>query len=176
MSHDSTQTHPPLYHLISQIMIAVENGLHLIAVNMAVALPDICAALRSENGETTGRKYQNWCNENLPKEKFSYLSPSDLYRMRCTALHTGRYGGGMDTVARVIFSIPNPQGNTFTDCRLNDAYFYSVVDFCRNLCQATAVWYENHKHDPIVVANSARMVQYHMNGIAPYVSGSPVIG
>ena len=47
----------PLFDLLSQINIAAENGLDLVAVSMAVALPDICASLISDNGRTTPDRY-----------------------------------------------------------------------------------------------------------------------
>jgi len=108
-------------------------------------------------------------------EKFSYLKPEDLYSIRCGVLHQGRFGDLRHNVERVIFLPPDGSRNAFVDCKLNDAYFYSVEAFCRNLCDAAFVWYEANRDDPVVQVNSKRMMQYYPEGLPPYVRGATVI-
>ncbi len=165
----------PLYVLLNQINAAAASGLHLVAVGMAVALPDICVSLSSLDGRSNGQKYRDWCAANLLEGDFSYVTGEDLWSMRCGVLHHGRYGDLKHNVARVIFAVPTPENNIFVDNVVNDAYFYSVVDFCKNLCDAAYRWHESNKHDQIVIENSAKMMQYYPNGLPPYVVGMPVI-
>jgi hypothetical protein len=165
----------PLYPLLNQINSAAANGLHLLAVGMAVALPDICVSLANADGRSDGQRYKDWCGANLAGAGFSYVTGDDLWSMRCGVLHNGRYGDLKHNVARVIFAIPTPANNTFTDCKFGDAYFYSVVEFCKNLCDAAFAWFEANKGNPTVITNSARLMQYYPNGLAPYVVGTPVI-
>jgi len=163
----------PLYPLLNQINAAASGGLHLIAIGMAVALPAICASLAMENGRSQGKEYKDWCAANLTGPEFSFVTPDDLYSMRCGVLHQGRYGDLQHNVARVVFAPPN--GASFTNCKFDDAYIYGVVEFCKNLCDAAFKWHEANKADPIVVANSKRMMQYYPEGLAPYIIGMPVI-
>ena len=56
-------------------------------LHVTVCLPDICAALEADNGETSLAKYVEWCNACLPNPK---LSGEERYRGRCKVLHQGR--------------------------------------------------------------------------------------
>lgn len=163
----------PLYQLLNQIVAAAEGGLHLLAISMAVALPDICVSLASQDGRSNGERYKQWCTDNLADGKFNFVTGEDLWSMRCGVLHNGRFGDLKHNVARVVFTLPG--GMTFTNCRANDAYLYSVVEFCRNFCGAAFRWYEINKDEPTVIANAARMMQYYPEGLSPYVGGMPVI-
>jgi hypothetical protein len=164
----------PLYPLLDQINAAADAGLHLIAIGMAVALPAICASLSMEDGRSRGKEYTDWCAANLTGREFAHVTPADLYSMRCGVLHQGRYGDLQhNNVARVIFTPPG--GVSFTNCLINDAYVYGVVEFCKNMCDAARKWYEANRADPIIKANSQRMMQYRPQGLAPYIVGMPVI-
>ncbi|NTJ63557.1 hypothetical protein G6M50_37985 [Agrobacterium rhizogenes] len=165
-------TGSPLYPLLNEINNAAQNGMPLIAVAMSVALPDICASLAAADGRTSGQAYKAWCNANLPQDKFSYITSDDLYSMRCGVLHQGRFGDMQHNVGRVIFGLP---GNmTFQNCVLNDAYFYSVPEFCKNICDAVYAWFEANKTDANIQANLPRLMQYR-NGFPPYVEGFTVL-
>ncbi len=48
--------------LINELKSCLANGMYLTAINTSLIIPDICSALESENGETTGAKYKNWFN------------------------------------------------------------------------------------------------------------------
>ena len=100
------QDSAPLYPLLNQINAAAANGLHLIAIGMASALPTICASLAAENGRAGGTEYKAWCAANLTGAEFSYVTPEDLYSIRCGVLHQGRFGDLKHSVARVIFTPP----------------------------------------------------------------------
>lgn len=163
----------PLDHLLLQIDAASQNGLHLVAISMAVALPDICVSLASEDGRSDRRRYKDWCAENLTGDAFSYISGDDLYSIRCGVLHNGRFGDLKHNVERVVFALPG--GISITNCVINDAYVYTVSEFCRNLCRAAARWYEAHKDEQNVKANLPRMMSYHPDGLTPYTQGIPVI-
>jgi hypothetical protein len=167
-----SQVRSPLFDILSQINIAAENGLDLLAISMTVALPDICASLISDNGRTDPKLYKAWCAENL-KAGFEYVTPDDLYSMRCGVLHNGRFGDLKHNVARVIF-IPKG-GSVFSDCKGDDAYIYSVLTFCRNMNRAVVAWYEANQNHPNVSANIGRLMQYRQDGFPPYFAGRTAI-
>lgn len=56
-------------------------------LHVTVCLPDICAALQSNDGDTNKRRYKAWCNKYLPDP---LLSGSERWQMRCKVLHEGR--------------------------------------------------------------------------------------
>ena len=164
----------PLYPLLNQINDAAENGLHLIAIGMAVALPAICASLAMENGRAQRDEYKAWCAENLSSQKFTGITPDELYSWRCGVLHQGRFDDiRHEGLSRVIF-VP-PGGAKFTDCNVRGAYLYGVVEFCRNMSEAAFQWFEANKDNPIVKANATRMMQYYPNGLPGYVEGGTVL-
>jgi hypothetical protein len=170
---NGSPTQSPLYPLLNQINLAAQNGLHLIAIGMASALPTICASLAAEDGRAGGKEYKEWCKANLTSAKFSFVTPDDLYSIRCGVLHQGRFGDLQHNVSRVVFAPPS--GNLIANCRVDDVYIYGVVEFCQNLCDAALGWYEANKADPIIIANTKRMMQYYPQGLPPYIEGIPVI-
>ena len=56
-------------------------------LHVTICLPDICAALESTDGGTTGKKYRVWCNRWLKDRR---LWGVERWRMRCKVLHQGR--------------------------------------------------------------------------------------
>jgi hypothetical protein len=60
-------------------------------LHVTVCLPDICAALQSDDGESHKPDYIAWCEQYLPDPM---LSGAERYRMRCTVLHQGRASTG----------------------------------------------------------------------------------
>ena len=165
----------PLDPLLREIEIACANGLCQIAVAMTLALPDICVSLSSADSRSNGSRYVDWCKSNLDG-RFSFVTGEDLYSMRCGVLHSGRFGDLKHNVSRVLFAPPDPSNNMFVNNRINDAYFYSALEFCKNFGDVARKWYANNASDANVVSNLPRMMRYHPNGIPPYVVGTPILG
>src|SRR5262245_45193585 len=63
-----------------------KNKCYWALLHLVVILPDICAALETNNGETDGDKYQKWCEKNLSNPK---LAKQDWWAIRCGLLHQG---------------------------------------------------------------------------------------
>ena len=162
----------PLYSLLNEINRAAASGLPLLAVSMTVALPDICVSLASSDGRTDRERYKKWCADNLGPE-FGYLTPEDLWSMRCGVLHNGRFGDLKHNVQRVIFALPGQP--TWQNGSLGDAYFYSAVEFCKNFTDAVFDWFEKNRADPTIQANIPRLMQYRQGGFPPYVRGMTVL-
>lgn len=164
----------PIHPLLKEINVAAQNGLPFLAIAMTVTLPDVCVSLAdpSDSERHRGRRYKRWCRENLGRE-FGYVTPEDLWSMRCGVLHSGRFGDMDHQVERVIFMLPGAA--TFQNVRFNDVYYYSLVDFCRNFTAAVENWFESNKDDETVKANLPRLMQYRFGGFPPYVSGTTVV-
>jgi hypothetical protein len=56
-------------------------------LHVTACLPDICAALESDDGEAKRARYIDWCDRYVPNP---LLSGDERYRMRCKILHQGR--------------------------------------------------------------------------------------
>jgi hypothetical protein len=141
---------------------------------MTVALPDICVSLVSEDGRSDGERYKQWCADNLGDDFFHFVTPDDLWSMRCGVLHNGRFGDMKHKVERVIFLLPG-QGPTMVNCRLNDAWAYSVVEFCQRFTKAVYDWSEAHREDERMVVNLPRLMQYRPDGLHPFIGGVTVL-
>jgi len=139
----------------------------MLAIGMTVALPDICVSLASEDGRTNGERYKKWCADNLTKY-FDFVTPDDLWSMRCGLLHNGRVGDLKHTVSGVIFVPPNPILSA-VNSKINGAYAYNVVDFCRNFCDLAFDWLEANLSDKNVITNLPRLMQYR-DDIVPGVT------
>lgn len=171
MSEAEPNSHP-LYALLNEINAAAQGGAPFLAISMCVALPDICVSLTSADGRSNGERYKEWCANNLG-DKFSYVTPDDLWSMRCGVLHNGRFGDLKHNVARVIFTLPD--SNSRANFLLNDAYMYGVVEFCVNFTHAVFAWVEANKQDPNLQVNTPRLMQYRIGGVSPYVVGPTVL-
>ena len=138
------------------------------ALAMTVVLPDICASLSSEDGVTSPTRYKDWCKANLTGREFSYLTPDDLYSLRCGVVHNGRFGELKHTVERVIF-LP-PGDGAFINGKINGAYIYSIDAFCGLFTKAVHKWFESNRDDEIVCKNMPRLMQYRQGGMPPYLT------
>jgi hypothetical protein len=162
----------PLTDLLTEINATVTKA-PLLAVAMTVALPDICVSLVSEDGRSSGPRYRRWCAANLQPDYFGSVTPRDLYSMRCGVLHNGRFGDMQHDVARVIFRLPG--SGSITNHKIDDAWHYGVVEFCKNFTESVTKWLEENSDDPTLVANLPRMMQYRQGGLPPYVVGPTVL-
>jgi hypothetical protein len=162
----------PLDYLLSEVERAIQGKFYFLALTMVLALPEVCVSLASTDGRSNGERYKDWCKANLTSG-FDFVSGEDLFSMRCGVLHNGRFGDLKHNVARVIFALP---GNvTFVNCKMNDAYVYSVADFCANFIAAVRRWYAAHAYDPTVIVNLPRMMTLYPDGLSPYIKGAPIL-
>lgn len=160
--------------VLNEVEKAIKHEMHYLAVVMALTLPDICSALQSVDGLSSGPKYKEWYRNNL-SQKYPCLTDSDCWHLRCGVVHQGRCGHPNMQYARVIFSVPNPQNSFFHNNILNDALNLDAVQFCRDIMEAVREWYKRNHTNPTVQLNIPHMVQYRPTGIAPYMVGMPVI-
>jgi hypothetical protein len=72
--------------LIRQIRAASEAGLYYLALFGALALPDICGALESDDGRASGSKYKAWLRDNVTSQA---ADAELIYGLRCSLLHQG---------------------------------------------------------------------------------------
>jgi hypothetical protein len=160
--------------ILQEIDRATQAGLHYLAVAMALTIPDICAALESPDGQTSGPKYRAWYNANLAPQ-YPNISDADCWSLRCGVLHQGRYGHPNMQYGRILLTVPNAQRNVFHNNIINDALNLDAVIFCRDVITSARRWFANHRNDAAVRANLPNLVQFRPQGIAPYMVGIPLI-
>ena len=57
-------------------------------LHLGCAIPDVCGALESSSGESTGAAYVAWANRHLVKGD-TVMTAADWYKLRCSILHQG---------------------------------------------------------------------------------------
>lgn len=126
---------------LDEILRSVEAGTYLLALLGALTIPDVMAALSSEDGESNGDRYRAWFDENA-RDYFTVRGPmfrridpklealikkmpealwkgsetdvftgEECWRFRCSMLHQGKTGHEKG-LARVVFVEPG-SNNTF---------------------------------------------------------------
>lgn len=163
--------------IVDEVRRASKEGFYYLALTLALKLPDICAALQSPDGETSGRKYKDWCKTYvLPK--YPRLSASDVYYLRCGVLHQGRCGHPDMQYSRVVFTMPDAAFTVHNNI-MGDALNLNVSIFCEDICKSVESWQGAIANDArlkaVVEANSSKLVTLHPNGLAPFIVGLPVI-
>lgn len=168
------QNSHPMETVLGEIERALNAELYYLAVVLALTLPDMCAALESDDGRTTPDKYKAWYDANLAGD-LGWLTAADCYSIRCGVVHQGRLGFPGKQFARVIFSVPTPQKNIFHNNVINDALQFDVVLFTRTIVNAVRGWMKLSAANPNVQVNLPNLIQYRPQGLAPYMVGMPVI-
>lgn len=152
--------------LISEINLALDNNLYLVALNTALTLPDICG--KAEYPELkTSERYKKWYQEYIgqyeqcPEDKennikFPYLSADVVYQLRCSLLHQGNPNVEKEKTDVDEFTLAVESKNTFgiyADSASLDAhcdackktYTVNVRRLCFILCRTTERYYDANK-------------------------------
>jgi hypothetical protein len=161
--------------LLQQIEKSIENGTYLLGLYVALALPDICGALESNNGAATGNRYKAWFNRWVAPKYQGGLTGEQCYAYRCGVLHQGRSKHDNLGYTRIIFLEPN--GNIFMHRNiLNNAYNIDIKQFCHDLTSSVRNWLPVIENNLNFIKNYEHFMKRHQNGIHPYIVGVPVIG
>ncbi len=173
--------------LTKEIKEALRNRLLYAALVLALTLPDVCSALESEDGQTNLERYTAWCDIWLTQKYRKHLTANDLYRLRCGMTHQARLDHPGLPYARVFFTL-RPNGSLFHRNTLKSTYGLKPGEtaksalnldlhlFCKDVVESAEAWFEQKKSDPFVQTNLANLVQFHPNGVLPYLKGVPAVG
>lgn len=163
--------------LLEQIEFAANSNAHYLALFSALTLPDICAALESEDGETSGAKYKAWFDRWMAHKFESggkiLFSGADCYYYRCGMLHQGRSQHPKMQWKRVIFFEPGHgmmghMNRTATELNLDAGFF------ARLMVASVEQWLDANEGNVRVQANLQSMMRRHPNGW-PGVTSTPII-
>jgi hypothetical protein len=161
--------------IIQQVRTVNKAGVYYVALFSALALPDICAALESANGEASKAKFIAWFDTHVAPKYNGVLDGESCYYFRCSMLHQGSTQHPRGRYSRIIFLEPG-SGMVFHRNIMNDALNIDVKIFCEDICSSAELWWNTASEKPELQANISRSVQRHPTGLAPYIVGMPVIG
>ncbi len=161
--------------VLEQVQRSSDLGLYYVALLAALAIPDICSALESVDGQASGARYAAWFDRHVAPRYSGNLSGEDAYRFRCSMLHQGSTQHPKSSFARILFIEPGATTNVFHNCQASDALTIDVRIFVRDLVQAARTWLPTVQNSPQYQANRARFVTRYANGLAPYMVGVSVI-
>ncbi|MEI8014212.1 MAG: hypothetical protein WCH20_05170 [Nitrospira sp.] len=72
---------------LDEIERCVQSKCYWALLHIVLVLPDVCAAMETDDGTTGGKEYRGWCERYLADHS---ISAEDWYQMRCIILHQGR--------------------------------------------------------------------------------------
>ena len=163
-------------HLLEQIKKGLDNNLYYLSLFVALALPDICGAINSENGEAHRNKYIEWFNKYVAEKYNGFLSGEDCYYLRCSLLHQGSSQHIKSKYSRILFIEPAATTNIFHCNILNDALNIDVRIFCNDIIEGVEKWLKEVEETELYRKNYSKFMRRYPHGLEPYINGVPVIG
>lgn len=160
---------------LDEVDAAAGAGLYYMALAGALVVPDMCAALASSNGRTTGARYMRWFEDNFPSEYEEYLSAEDCYGFRCSFLHQGN-SYAHKTNLRILFFEP---GNAFSmhRCKMDDTHLMIDIRlFSKDMTNSARTWAGRQAGTQPFDTNLKKFIKRNENGVPPFIVGAPVIG
>ena len=162
-----------LRDFLDQIQVALRANLYFLALMGSLAIPDICGAIDSDDGEATGEKYAAWYDK-YAGSNCPFLDGESCYRLRCSILHQGSTKNPRSKFSRVIFVEP-PSANLFHCNILNDALNLDIPTFCNTLVEGALRWLSEVEGTPRFDKNYDKFIRRYPNGLPPYIAGASVI-
>jgi len=181
--------------LLEQIERGLEANVYYLSLFASLAIPDICGAIDSLDGEASGAKYVEWYDKwvaprfnqavqaTLPKnlpiappKLENPLTGDACYRFRCSLLHQGSTQHPKSPFSRILFIEPGSRGIVVHHSILNDALCIDIRHFCAEVLAGTRMWLAEAEGTQQFRTNYDRCIKLYPNGLAPYISGLPVVG
>lgn len=151
-------------NLIYELEIALENGAYLMSLNTALIIPDVCAALQSQNGKTNGKKYAAWFNEYLGDEYGPLVTGEDIYKIRCAVLHQGKLNNdNFLNYDRIAFQLPDKNNNVFHRNVSGGFLNLHINVFIRDLIAGYKEWAIATEGDENVKRNYEQAIKMYTN-------------
>ncbi|NUU58974.1 hypothetical protein [Paenibacillus agri] len=158
--------------MFNGIRKGLDAGVYQLALNMTLCIPDICAALESQDGKASGAKYQAWFDGNMAGK--TKLSGSDCYYFRCAFLHQGTTEHEKSRFKKILFIEPTAMSGVFHNNVIDGVLNIDLRIFCDLMITSASSWYSNIKDDPTFKINYEKSFRRYPEGLAPYIVGIPV--
>jgi hypothetical protein len=161
---------------LEQIKIGLDNDLYYLSLFAALAIPDICGAIGSDNGEADSHKYKDWFDRYVADKYRGFLTADDCYFFRCSLLHQGSTQHPKSGYSKILFVEPSATTNVFHCNIINDALNIDVRIFCNDIIEGAKVWLQQYEKTELYKKNYGKFISRYPNGLIPYIVGVPVIG
>lgn len=166
-----------------QIRLSLDHDLYYLALFGSLAVPDICGAMSSPNGEASGYKYKKWFDDYFPstyktrdgKERSgNCINSEDCYYFRCSMLHQGSSQHSKGRYSRYIFV---ESRSMFMHCNVmeNNALNIDITVFCNSMLEGAEKWLQKYESQEVDKRNFNKFIKRHPLGLQPYIIGVPVI-
>lgn len=80
---------------IDSVKHSLDNNNYFAAIMVSLTLPDICSKIEYGNTEGNKKRYEKWIRNyflhmlNKEIKNIDYLTPENIYQLRCSMLHEG---------------------------------------------------------------------------------------
>lgn len=169
--------------LLKQTRVAVNTDLYYVALVTSLAIPDIAAALDSDDGRTCGKRYANWYDKwvkpqlSKTRGRENPLSGAECYAWRCAMLHQGRSQRETDTYRHIMFAHPKVSLGSIHYCTVGgDTLLIRLADFVEEMAKGCEDWLCSIEETERFKNNYGKFARCHPDGLNPYIVGVPVIG
>ena len=143
------------------------------ALFAALALPDICDALKAVDAVARDHQSKGWFDQHVAPKYNGVLDGNTCYQFRCSMLPPADIRGSSllnRGASNVTFS-----NNTFS-APAGTALNIDATSFCESMVSAMETWLLQARQLPQVAANLSTSVTRYPNGLSPFIVGFPVIG
>jgi hypothetical protein len=163
-----------------QVAASADANLYFVALFGALSIPDICAALDSEDGRTDSIRYKAWFDTFVaprytvgPNQDPSF-SGEDAWGLRCSIMHQGTTQPHKGMYSRVLFVEPG-HGFVMHNNVMNDALNLDVRLFCSDVVVGARAWLAKAEGTALYQKNYPSFLQRYADGFPPYIVGVPVL-
>lgn len=162
-------------NFLSQIKKGLDQNLYFLSLFSVLAIPDLCGAMTSENGEASAEKYKAWFDKYVAPKYSGFLNGENCYFFRCSLLHQGSSQHPGSSYKRVLFIEPSATTNVFHNNIMNDALNIDVKIFCNDIISGAEEWLGENEETELYKKNYDKFMRRYPNGLRPYIVGVPVI-
>lgn len=169
--------------VIAQTVAALDSHIYYLALFAALAIPDMAAALDSEDGRALGKRYiawyEKWVRPRLreSRDRDNPFTGEMCYGFRCGMLHQGRSTNRDHPYERIVFIEPGHPDFSLHYCTVSGKILMIQLDaFVREVLRGCEMWLDAVEGTEPFTRNYAKFARRHPNGIAPYIVGPPLVG
>ena len=155
--------------IIEELNVCLNNNCLLVALNMALTLPDICGKAEYPKIEKNGVRYYKWYNKYILKYEKTKITPNNFYlngeivwSLRNNTLHQATFNFDNDKIKfedyELLFQDPN-RAVLIGDYSISEIceegqknskvvkkfLSISVLDLICKICHYAKIYYENNK-------------------------------
>ena len=174
---------PAIESMFDEIVAAIGVKFYYLAMAVTLTIPDICAGAELDLAKHNVKRehYEDWCSRYLIPQ-YKLLDSSDIYMLRGGMVHTGQFSHRHQKYTRPFFTVPGALYRahdsimTGMGAQGESTLQIDLEEFVRTMGRAVETWYSEKKDDDLVRANVERIIRVRPQGIAPFVTGTMVVG